>query len=117
VRLFPSLHLWDICALIAASRGIVSSSLHGRIVALAYGLPRVSLIPPQQGARPVKTAAFAETWEPATIPHSVPVDQVEPALRQALAVPASLLLENAAQLRAHYRHSLAQWDGMVAGAS
>jgi hypothetical protein len=111
VLIFPSLHLWDICALIAASRGIVSSSLHGRIVALAYGLPRVSLIPPQQGVRPVKTAAFAETWEPAAVPRSVPVDQVEPALRQALAVPASLLRENAAQLRADYRHSLAQWAG------
>jgi len=34
VQLFPSLHLWDICALIAASRGTVGSSLHGRIVAL-----------------------------------------------------------------------------------
>jgi len=117
VRLFPSLHLWDICALIAASRGIVSSSLHGRIVALAYGLPRVSLIPPQQGARPDKVTAFAETWEPATIPRSVTADQVEPALRQALAVPASALCENAAQLRADYRHSLAQWAGIVAGSS
>lgn len=114
VRIFRSLHLWDICALIAASRGIVSSSLHGRIVALAYGLPRVSLIPPQQGARPVKTAAFAETWEPDAIPRSVTVGQIEPALKQALAVPASVLRENAAHLRAHYRHSLAQWAGTVA---
>ena len=117
VRIFPSLHLWDICALIAASRGVVSSSLHGRVVALAYGLPRVSLIPPQQGARPVKTAAFAETWEPSAVPRSVTVSQIEPALRQALALPASVLQENAAQLRAHYRHSLAQWAGIVAGPS
>src|SRR5512143_1124717 len=117
VRIFPSLHLWDICALIAASRGIVSSSLHGRIVALACGLPRVSLILPQQGARPDKVIAFAETWEPDTIPRGVTVDQLEPAVRRALALPASLLQENAAQLRAHYRHSLAQWAGMVAGSS
>jgi hypothetical protein len=115
VRLFPSLHLWDICALIAASRGVVSSSLHGRIVALAYGLPRVSLIPPQQGACPDKVIAFAETWEPDTIPRSVTVSQIEPTLRQALAVPASVLRENAAQLRARYRHSLAQWAGSVSG--
>ena len=117
VRIFPSLHLWDICALIAASRGVVSSSLHGRIVALAYGLPRVSLIPPQQGARPDKVTAFAETWEPDTIPRSVTVSQIERAVRQALAVPASVLRENAAQLRAHYRHSLAQWAGIVSGSS
>ncbi|MBU1395614.1 MAG: polysaccharide pyruvyl transferase family protein [Gammaproteobacteria bacterium] len=112
-RLFPSLHLWDICALIAASRGVVSSSLHGRIVALAYGLPRVSLMPPQQGRRPDKRAAFAETWEPDAIPRSVAPAQVEPALRQALAVPADVLRENAASLRARYLHSQAQWAGLL----
>ena len=113
-RRFPSLHLWDICALIAASRGVVSSSLHGRIVALAYGLPRVSLFPPQQGRRPDKLTAFAETWEPDAVPRSVTVEQIEPALRQALALPESVLRENAAQLRVQYRRSLAQWAKLVA---
>jgi len=55
----------DICALIAASSGVVGSSLHGRIVALAYGLPRVSLMPAATGGRHDKRMAFAETWEPA----------------------------------------------------
>lgn len=113
VRLFPSLHLWDICALIAASRGVLSSSLHGRIVALAYGLPRVSLLPPQQGQRPDKRMAFAETWEPPAIPRSVMVNQIEPALMQALDLPTSLLRENAAHLCALYRQNLTQWDGML----
>jgi hypothetical protein len=112
-RLFLSLHLWDICALIAASRGVVASSLHGRIVALAYGLPRVSLVPPQQGALPGKVAAFAETWEPDALPRSVAVDQVGPAVMQALAVPASVLQDNAAQLRARYLASQSQWAGML----
>jgi hypothetical protein len=112
-RLFPSLHLWDICALIAASRGVVSSSLHGRIVALAYGLPRVSLMTPQQGGRPDKRTAFAETWEPEAVPRSVTLDQIEPALLQALAVPADLLRENAASLRACYLQSQAQWSGLL----
>jgi len=112
-RRFPSLHLWDICALIAASRGVVSRSLHGRIVALAYGLPRVSLVSPQQGQRPDKLTAFAETWEPQAVPRSVAVSQVEPAVMQALAVPASVLRENAAGLRAHYLQSQAQWAGML----
>ena len=114
-RLFHSLHLWDICALIAASRGVLSSSLHGRIVALAYGLPRVGLRPPQLGPRPDKLAAFAETWEPDAVPRSVPASQIEPAVRRALALPASLLQENAAQLRAHCRRSLAQWAALVTG--
>jgi hypothetical protein len=113
VRLFRSLHLWDICALIAASRGVLGSSLHGRIVALAYGLPRVSLVPPQQGRRPGKVAAFAETWEPDALPRSVAVDQVEPALMQALAVPASVLQGNAAHLREQYLQSQAQWAGLL----
>jgi hypothetical protein len=111
---FPSLHLWDICALIAASRGTVGSSLHSRIVALAYGLPRVSLLPPQQGPFPDKRAAFAETWEPDAVPRSVATDQIEPALLQALAVPADVLRENAASLRACYCHSQAQWVGLLA---
>ena len=113
VRVFPSLHLWDICALIAASRGAVGSSLHGRIVALAHGLPQVSLIPPQQGARPLKTAAFAETWEPDTLPRSVTVDGVEQAVMRALAVPAEGLRENAASLRERYLQSQAQWTGLL----
>jgi hypothetical protein len=113
VRIFRSLHLWDICALIAASRGVVGSSLHGRIVALAYGLPRVSLMPPQQGTRPDKRAAFAETWEPEAVPRSVSVSQIEPAVLQALAVPGGVLRQNAANLRAHYLQSQAQWAGML----
>lgn len=112
-RLFPSLHLWDICALIAASRGVVGSSLHGRIVALAFGLPRVSLMPPQQGSRPDKRTAFAETWEPQTLPRSVAASQVEPAVMQALAVPVSVLRENAVELCAQYRQSQAQWAGLL----
>jgi hypothetical protein len=116
-RAFPSLHLWDICALIAASRGVVGSSLHGRIVALAHGLPRVSLIPPQQGRRPDKRAAFAETWEPAAMPRSVAVDQVERAVLRALAVPADMLHENAASLRARYLDGQAQWAGLLASRS
>ena len=112
-RRFASLQLWDICALIAASRGVVSSSLHGRLVALAYGLPRVSLALPQQGARTGKVAAFAETWEPDAMPRSVEVGQVEPALMQALAVPADILQDTAAQLCKRYRASLAEWVDLL----
>lgn len=112
-RCFQSLHLWDICALIAASRGVVGSSLHGRIVALAYGLPRISLISPQQGQRPDKRAAFAETWEPEAVPRSVAVGRIEPAVMRALALPASVLRENAAQLRAQFQQSQTQWTGML----
>jgi hypothetical protein len=108
-RVFSSLHLWDICALIASSRGVVASSLHARLVALAYGLPRVSLALPQQGDRPGKVAAFAETWEPDAVPRGVAASDVGPALLQALAVPSGVLQDNAAQLCTRYRESQAQW--------
>jgi len=39
--------------------------------------------------------------------------QVEPAVRQALAVPAAVLRENAASLRAGYLQSQSQWAGML----
>ncbi len=112
-RQFPSLHLWDICALIAASRGTVASSLHARLVALAYALPRVSLALPQQANRPGKVAAFAESWEPDAVPRSVAVDAVAAATLQALALPADVLRDNAAQLRARYRAGQARWAGLL----
>ena len=112
-QLFPSLHLWDVCALIAASRGVACSSLHGRIVALAYGLPRVSLMPPQQGPRPDKRAAFAETWEPDAVPRSVTVDAIGPALTRALALRSGMLRENAEALADRCLQSVAQWAGML----
>jgi len=112
-RRFESLQLWNTCALIAASRGVVASSLHGRLVALAYGLPRVSIALPQQGGRPGKVAAFAETWESDAMPCSVGVGEVESALLQALAMPADVLQDTAAQLRQRYRASLAKWGGLL----
>ena len=112
-HIFESLHLWDICALIAGSRGFCGSSLHGRIVALAYGLPRVSLIAPQQGARPSKTAAFAETWEPDSVPRGVAATELERALGRALALPASALLKTAAAMCGLFRASQTQWNTML----
>lgn len=108
-RIFDSLHLWELCALIAASRGAIGSSLHGRLVALAYGLPRVSLMSPQQGPGPDKLTAFAETWEPQALPRSVAVGEIEAAALRALALPASLLQAQTARMRDACLDSLAQW--------
>jgi hypothetical protein len=70
-------------------------------------------MPPQQGRRPDKRTAFAETWEPDALPRSVAVDRIESALMQALAVPADLLRENAANLCTCYLQSQAQWAGLL----
>ncbi|MFN3751812.1 MAG: polysaccharide pyruvyl transferase family protein [Thiobacillus sp.] len=115
-RLFPSLQLWDLCALVAASRGVVASSLHARLAALAFALPRVSLALPQQGGRPGKVAAFADTWEPDSQPRGVEPGRIGPAVRLALGTPVDVLADNAADLRRRYRDSLAQWAGLLPGA-
>ena len=62
-RLFESLDIWDICALIADARVFCGSSLHGRIVAAAFGVPAVSFMrQSSNGQGPGKVAAYGATW-------------------------------------------------------
>jgi hypothetical protein len=61
VRIFNSLHLWDICALLAHARAYCGSSLHGRIVSWAFGVPGVSLVRPSAPTLH-KVRAYGETW-------------------------------------------------------
>ncbi len=107
VQVFQSLHLWDICALIAASRGYCGSSLHGRIVAMACALPRLSLRSPVASAQQGKTAAFAASWEEAEVPATVAVAELAPALQRALALPRERLQRTAQTLASEYRRGFA----------
>ena len=95
VRVFESLDLWDICALLANSRAFCGSSLHGRIVALAFGVPRVSLRRP--AAPPGKVAAFAACWDD-HMPYEVDPCNLAAALRCALAAPPQPLRDLAKRL-------------------
>jgi hypothetical protein len=107
VELFGSFGLWDICALIARSRGYCGSSLHGRIVAMAYGLPRVSLAAAGTGAAPAKAAAFAATWDSAAMPATIAPHEIAIALRQALAQDPLPLRQAATRLAAESRRAFA----------
>jgi hypothetical protein len=98
VQIMASLQLWDIAALIAASAGFVGSSLHARIVALACGLPAVSLRSGQAGAQRDKTAAWVASWQPDASASVCEVATVGTALRQALAVPATVRAATARRL-------------------
>lgn len=60
-RLFESLHLWDICALLAGARAYCGSSLHGRIVAESLDVPAINLVLDAASAR--KQVAYAGTWD------------------------------------------------------
>lgn len=64
--LFQSLHLWDICALLAGARLFCGSSLHARLVARAFAVPAVSLAASEAEAQRGKVAAWLSTWEPGT---------------------------------------------------
>lgn len=103
VRVAESLNIWDICALIAHSRGYCGSSLHGRIVAMAYALPRINLRPPAAPQQAAKQAAFAATWDEVNVPATVDVPQLAGAMQQALALPSSALQDTADRLVTQYR--------------
>lgn len=103
VRVFTSLHLWDICALIAHSRGYCGSSLHGRIVAMAFALPRLSLCHPSPPGQTAKTVAFATTWEPAGLPVAIDVATLADGMQLALATPRRQLEQASLTLPTQYR--------------
>ena len=99
VQVFEGAGLWEICALIASSRGYCGSSLHGRILAMAFALPRVGLEIGADG-RTGKQAAFADTWEPAPLGRVAGMDAAGDALLAALAEDPAIRIRAARRLAA-----------------
>lgn len=60
-QLFDSLHIWAICALLAASAAVFATSLHVRLLAREFAHPLLEL---PDGMRSVKVAAYEATWYP-----------------------------------------------------
>lgn len=104
--LFESLDIWDICALIANSRGFIGSSLHGRIVAGAFALPRLSVLR-DSAPQPNKLGAYAATWEPESVA-SAAVERIADDALTALGCDAGVLRHAALQLARAYREGFAQ---------
>lgn len=105
--LFTALHLWDICALIAHSRGYCGSSLHGRIVAMAHGLPRINVRQPATTEIPAKQQAYCASWELPGLPVQVAAGEIAAAWSAASAVPKAVLRQHAAEMALEYRGSFA----------
>lgn len=127
VAVFESLDIWDLCALIAGSRGFCGSSLHGRIVAMAFGRPRVNLSF-AAGASDMRTGdegashepdpaakhrAFAATWDLPGLPGVVGVDHLADGIRVALAAEPARLARQSRQLVDAYRRG---FDTILAAA-
>ncbi|MDP3813685.1 polysaccharide pyruvyl transferase family protein [Pseudomonas sp.] len=60
-QLFGSLHIWAICALLAASAGVFATSLHVRLLAREFGHPLLDL---PDGMRSAKVTAYEASWYP-----------------------------------------------------
>ena len=103
VQIFASLSIWDLCALVAGSRGYCGSSLHGRIVAMAFARPRVNLRRPGVPAAADKVAAFVETWDDSTLPGLVDAGAAARGIEAALAADPARLRQRAALLAAACR--------------
>jgi hypothetical protein len=106
VKVFESLDIWDICALIAGSRAYCGSSLHGRIVAMAFALPRVNLHHSAFANDGAKQAAFAATWEDAGFPATASVLEIAEAVHRALSEEPGRLRRTARRLVNDYRQGL-----------
>lgn len=58
VEIFPSRHVFDLCALLAQADAFLGTSLHGWIVARSFGVPALCLV----ADRAAKPAAYIDTW-------------------------------------------------------
>lgn len=100
---FRSLNVWDICALIANSRCFAGSSLHGRIVAMAFALPRVNLRHPGRVSALTKQASYAATWDDADMPGAEEVGEFSRSIVDALGTDKARRERRAGQLAELYR--------------
>ncbi|MFC7513789.1 polysaccharide pyruvyl transferase family protein [Herbaspirillum sp. GCM10030257] len=101
-----TLQLWDICAVIASSKLYIGSSLHGRILAMAYALPRLNIRHATHSPYG-KQWSYAHTWEMAGMPGVVTLDGIHTAALQALAVEPYRMRQTAADLASAYRRGFA----------
>ncbi|MDR5837681.1 polysaccharide pyruvyl transferase family protein [Caballeronia sp. LZ034LL] len=100
VKIFASLNVWDICALIAMSEGYAGSSLHGRIIAMAYGLPRMNM----RHGEAEKQRAYASAWDEANVGVE-PVEDLCDAMLEALKSDREALAQHAATLAQAYQQA------------
>jgi len=96
VRVFESLDVWDLCALLAHAHACLCSSLHGGIVARAFGVPALGLEPPRP-AQGRKLAAYGSTWHALDAPVVRHVEDLGASLRRALAGEAAVRRAHASE--------------------
>lgn len=106
--IFTSLDIWDICALIAGSHAYLGSSLHGRIIAMAFALPCMNLRHPWEEGQTSKQTAFAMTWEEEGTSVAIDVHDIAQGMQQALATDSVQLQRTARKLAVLYRQGFTE---------
>jgi len=101
-RVFESLDAWDTCALLARARAYAGSSLHGAVVATAFGVAAAALTHAGDPAQSGKVAACLGTWHAAEGTRAWPVDELAGAVESALGADAHRIAEAAAERAAAY---------------
>ena len=79
------------------------SSLHGRIVATAFALPRVNIRHPARASSHSKQSAFAATWEDTDMPGEVGVADIKQGIDAARQIQHARLARVAKTLVLTYR--------------
>ncbi len=100
---FPSRNIWDISALIGNSELYVGTSLHGRIVAMAAGVPRINL-----AVRFAKINSYCRLWEHPSVPYEINVEQLNPHFGNILDMDRDTLKSHAKWLEKTYRSAFSK---------
>lgn len=110
-HIVTSLDLWSICAVISSSRFVCASSLHARIVAMSYGLPRLTFKHAASSTRAgaldemTKHDAYLSTWELPSLHSVVPLDRIAEASAFALQADKRSLAEYAVKQAERHEHA------------
>lgn len=111
--LFESLHLWDICALLANAAAYCGESLHGRLVAEAFGVPAVSLVDDDAFGPPGKTVAYARTWAPPGMARLARFGDLAGVVSMALRVPRTEAMRSMQKRQALFLKGSEAWRGRL----
>jgi hypothetical protein len=111
VQLFRSLQLWDVCALLAGAAAYAGSSLHGWIVAAAFGVPALGLAKPQDDG---KLAAYVRTWAGGEDPPAWPLARLAEGMQRRLGAAPQARRQQALQCAAAYRAAFQEFSTHLA---
>lgn len=111
--LFESLHVWDICALLAHAAAYCGTSLHGRVAAECFAVPAVNLADAGAFDPPAKTVAYARTWARTGLECLTCIGTLADTVSVALRQDRAEALSHAQAQAALYRQGAGAWRAQL----